>query len=174
MDVARIGVHRRRYCKANAARSQEVCENGLGLAQSHEQSRRSGVRRLVLLDRATSQQLPSLFGELEKCQKSLEGYLEQKRKKFPRFCFVSNPLLLLILFRGSDPAAVQQYYEKIFDSIVHVVHERPMSATADTKSSSAAATAANPSAKRNIVEIKSLVRWWATMKKRFRWYNPCS
>ncbi|TYZ58790.1 hypothetical protein PybrP1_001566 [[Pythium] brassicae (nom. inval.)] len=67
--------------------------------------------------------LPILFGELEKCQKSLEGYLEQKRKKFPRFYFVSNPLLLLILSRGSDPAAVQQYYEKIFDSIDEVVHE---------------------------------------------------
>lgn len=67
--------------------------------------------------------LPILFGELEKCQKSLEGYLEQKRKKFPRFYFVSNPLLLLILSRGSDPMAVQQYYEKIFDSIDQVVHE---------------------------------------------------
>ncbi|EEY63593.1 dynein heavy chain, outer arm [Phytophthora infestans T30-4] len=98
--------------------------------------------------------LPSLFGELEKCQKSLEGYLEQKRKKFPRFYFVSNPLLLLILSRGSDPAAVQQYYEKIFDSISHVVHERPMSA-AESKASSTTAT--NPIAKRKIVEIKSLV-----------------
>ncbi|KAG2951559.1 Dynein gamma chain, flagellar outer arm [Phytophthora cactorum] len=97
--------------------------------------------------------LPSLFGELEKCQKSLEGYLEQKRKKFPRFYFVSNPLLLLILSRGSDPAAVQQYYEKIFDSISQVVHERPISAP-ESKVSPAAA---NPSSKRKIVEIKSLV-----------------
>ncbi|KAI9980320.1 hypothetical protein PInf_026449 [Phytophthora infestans] len=98
--------------------------------------------------------LPSLFGELEKCQKSLEGYLEQKRKKFPRFYYVSNPLLLLILSRGSDPSAVQQYYEKIFDSISHVMHERPMSA-AESKASSTTAT--NPTAKRKIVEIKSLV-----------------
>lgn len=67
--------------------------------------------------------LPILYGELEKCQKSLEGYLEQKRKRFPRFYFVSNPLLLLILSRGSDPTAVQQYYEKIFDSVDQVVHD---------------------------------------------------
>jgi len=105
MDVARIGVHRRRYCKANAARSQEVCENGLGLAQSHEQSRRSGVRRLVLLDRATSQQLPSLFGELEKCQKSLEGYLEQKRKSSR--AFASFPTRCCCSFCFEDPTQQQ-------------------------------------------------------------------
>ena len=67
--------------------------------------------------------LPVMYSELEKCQKSLEGYLEQKRNKFPRFYFVSNPVLLQILSQGSDPQAVQQYYEKIFDSISHVVHD---------------------------------------------------
>lgn len=66
--------------------------------------------------------LPVMFEELEKCQKSLEGYLEQKRNKFPRFYFVSNPVLLQILSQGSDPLAVQQYYEKIFDSISYVDH----------------------------------------------------
>ncbi len=68
--------------------------------------------------------LPILYGELEKCQKSLEGYLEQKRNKFPRFYFVSNPVLLQILSQGSDPLAMQAFYEKIFDSISRVVHNK--------------------------------------------------
>ena len=68
--------------------------------------------------------LPALYSELEKCQKSLEGYLEQKRGKFPRFYFVSNPVLLLILSQGSDPQQMQPYYEKVFDSIDRVSHSR--------------------------------------------------
>lgn len=68
--------------------------------------------------------LKPMFSELESCQKSLEGYLEQKRNKFPRFYFVSNPVLLQILSQGSDPLAVQQYYEKIFDSISSVEHDK--------------------------------------------------
>ena len=68
--------------------------------------------------------LPALYGELEKCQKSLEGYLEQKRGKFPRFYFVSNPVLLLILSQGSDPMQMQPYYEKVFDSIDRVTHNK--------------------------------------------------
>jgi dynein heavy chain len=66
--------------------------------------------------------LPVMYNELEKCQKSLEGYLEQKQKRFPRFYFVSNPKLLLILSQGSDPLSMNQYYENVFDSIFQVVH----------------------------------------------------
>ena len=50
--------------------------------------------------------LPPMFSELEKCQKNLEGYLEQKRNKFPRFYFVSNPVLLQVLSQGTCLAAV--------------------------------------------------------------------
>jgi dynein heavy chain len=81
--------------------------------------------------------LPIIYGELERCQKSLEGYLEQKRGKFPRFYFVSNPVLLQILSQGSDPQAVQKYYEKIFDAVDKVVHDKKE--------------------KKNILQLKSIV-----------------
>ncbi|CAE7940747.1 DNAH5 [Symbiodinium sp. KB8] len=67
--------------------------------------------------------LPMLFNELERCQKSLEGYLEAKRRRFPRFYFLSNPVLLQILSQGSNPLSIQPYYEKIFDAIDKVVHD---------------------------------------------------
>lgn len=68
--------------------------------------------------------LPVMYSELEKCQKSLEGYLEQKRNKFPRFYFVSNPGLLIILSQGSDPLSMNEHYEKVFDAISYVEHKK--------------------------------------------------
>jgi len=67
--------------------------------------------------------LPTMYGELEKCQKSLEGYLEQKQNAFPRFYFVSNAKLLIILSQGSDPLAMNEYYENVFDAIQYVEHD---------------------------------------------------
>ena len=48
--------------------------------------------------------LPSMFTDLEKSQKALDGYLDAKRGKFPRFYFLSN---LLILAQDLDREQVQ-------------------------------------------------------------------
>ena len=58
------------------------------------------------------------------CQKALDGYLEQKRSMFPRFYFVSNPVLLQMLSQGSDPKMIQPFYQTVFDAIDHVVHDQ--------------------------------------------------
>lgn len=58
--------------------------------------------------------LPMMFADLESCQKALDGYLEAKRNRFPRFYFVSNPALLVILSQGSDKDAVQACFAKVF------------------------------------------------------------
>jgi dynein heavy chain len=70
------------------------------------------------------QLLPTLSDGLESCQKSLESYLEGKRNKFPRFYFTSDPVLLKILSQGSDPEAIQDDFEKLFDSISRVQFDK--------------------------------------------------
>uniref|UniRef100_A0A8D2N9M5 Dynein-1, subspecies f n=1 Tax=Zonotrichia albicollis TaxID=44394 RepID=A0A8D2N9M5_ZONAL len=53
---------------------------------------------------------------LEKCQKSLNEYLDSKRNAFPRFFFISDDELLSIL--GSSSAlCVQEHMIKMFDNV---------------------------------------------------------
>ena len=56
--------------------------------------------------------MQSLVNGLEKCQKSLNDYLDSKRNAFPRFFFISDDELLSIL--GShDPTCVQEHMIKV-------------------------------------------------------------
>ncbi|CAM9556184.1 unnamed protein product [Bubo scandiacus] len=53
---------------------------------------------------------------LEKCQKSLNNYLDSKRNAFPRFFFISDEELLSIL-GSSNPLCVQEHMIKMYDNI---------------------------------------------------------
>ncbi|MBZ3878788.1 Dynein heavy chain 10, axonemal [Sciurus carolinensis] len=66
---------------------------------------------------------PNRLGELEhisegleRCQKSLNDYLDSKRNAFPRFFFISDDELLSIL-GNSDPLCVQEHMIKMYDNI---------------------------------------------------------
>lgn len=68
-------------------------------------------------------QLGVLQEGLTFCQQRLENYLETKRSIFARFYFVSGDDLLQILSVGSDPHAVQDDFEKLFDAINRVAFD---------------------------------------------------
>ena len=56
--------------------------------------------------------LQNISEGLEKCQKSLNDYLDSKRNAFPRFFFISDDELLSIL-GSSDPLCVQEHMIKV-------------------------------------------------------------
>ncbi len=61
--------------------------------------------------------LKEFFADIELCEKSLNDYLEQKKKMFPRFYFVSNQALLDILSNGNNPEKVGAYLGDCFDGL---------------------------------------------------------
>lgn len=61
--------------------------------------------------------LKEFLNEIEMCEKALNEYLEQKKKVFPRFYFVSNQALLDILSNGNNPEKVNEYIGDCFDGM---------------------------------------------------------
>eukprot|EP00966_Prymnesium_polylepis_P285794 6601981-Prymnesium_polylepis.1 len=61
---------------------------------------------------------------LELCNRSLSEYLETKRKKFPRFYFISSGDLVDVLSKGKYPPAVQEHFSKFTDNIAGIVWEK--------------------------------------------------
>uniref|UniRef100_K7FM63 Dynein axonemal heavy chain 10 n=1 Tax=Pelodiscus sinensis TaxID=13735 RepID=K7FM63_PELSI len=66
--------------------------------------------------------LQQISDGLEKCQKSLNDYLDSKRNAFPRFFFISDDELLSIL-GSSDPLCVQEHMIKMYDNIASLRFE---------------------------------------------------
>mmetsp|Transcript_33538 Transcript_33538/g.94262 ORF Transcript_33538/g.94262 Transcript_33538/m.94262 type:complete len:269 (-) Transcript_33538:4-810(-) len=54
---------------------------------------------------------------IDTCEKSLNEYLEQKKKIFPRFYFVANQALLDILSNGNRPLKVAEYLGDMYEGV---------------------------------------------------------
>ena len=70
--------------------------------------------------------LKGMTKNLELCQKSLNEYLDMKKKIFPRFYFVSNVALLDILSNGNNPPRIMPYLGDCYDSIANLTFEEQM------------------------------------------------
>uniref|UniRef100_A0A7N8XJR9 Dynein axonemal heavy chain 10 n=1 Tax=Mastacembelus armatus TaxID=205130 RepID=A0A7N8XJR9_9TELE len=89
--------------------------------------------------------LQALSDGLEKCQKSLNDYLDSKRNAFPRFFFISDDELLSIL-GSSDPSCVQEHMIKMYDNIA--------SLRFDVESNGQTVAGAMVSAEGEVMELK--------------------
>lgn len=61
-------------------------------------------------------EMQGLNAGLDKCQKSLDEYLETKKNVFPRFYFISTEELLSIL-GSNECSSVQEHMIKMFDNV---------------------------------------------------------
>lgn len=62
---------------------------------------------------------------IKKCEKALNDYLEQKKKSFPRFYFLSNQSLLTILSNGQNAPKVCEYLGDCFDGLKTMIFDPP-------------------------------------------------
>ncbi len=61
--------------------------------------------------------LSNTLERLERCQRSLNDFLEEKRSSFPRFYFIGDDDLLQILGQATRPAVIQAHLKKLFAGI---------------------------------------------------------
>ncbi|CAK8696967.1 unnamed protein product [Clavelina lepadiformis] len=74
-------------------------------------------------------QLSTMLDQLQRCQRSLNEYLEEKRDAFPRFYFIGDDDLLEILGQSTNPLVIQSHLKKLFAGIHSVIFESSESST---------------------------------------------
>ena len=96
-------------------------------AEFKELERRAFAESPLVVHRCTetglSTGLTRLLSDLSKCQKSLNEYLDTKKKIFPRFYFMSNVALLDILSNGNTPKKIMPYLADCYDAICDLEFE---------------------------------------------------
>lgn len=81
--------------------------------------------RLILWMRpALKSQLPTILDELQRCQKALNDFIEQKRLAFPRFYFIGDEDLLELLGQSTKANVLQAHLKKLFSGVHSVEFSR--------------------------------------------------
>ncbi|XP_072706738.1 cytoplasmic dynein 2 heavy chain 1 isoform X3 [Ciconia boyciana] len=68
---------------------------------------RTGIRNTLI----------TILDQLQRCQRSLNEFLEEKRSAFPRFYFIGDDDLLEILGQSMNPLVIQAHLKKLFAGI---------------------------------------------------------
>eukprot|EP00736_Rhodelphis_marinus_P001173 Rmarinus@m.17616 len=69
------------------------------------------------------EKLQGLLSDLDRFQKALSDYLEEKRAVLPRFYFIGDDDLLEILGQSKDPTVIQSHLKKLFAGIHRVLFD---------------------------------------------------
>ncbi|XP_023565248.1 cytoplasmic dynein 2 heavy chain 1 [Octodon degus] len=70
--------------------------------------------------------LLTILDQLQRCQKSLNEFLEEKRSAFPRFYFIGDDDLLEILGQSTNPSVIQSHLKKLFAGINSVCFDEEL------------------------------------------------
>ncbi|KAF1331188.1 Dynein heavy chain, partial [Globisporangium splendens] len=66
------------------------------------------------------ERLNTMVDQLERCQKALADFLEEKRSRMPRFYFIGDEDLLEILGQSQNPAVLQNHLKKLYQGVHRV------------------------------------------------------
>ncbi|XP_025753905.1 cytoplasmic dynein 2 heavy chain 1 isoform X2 [Oreochromis niloticus] len=108
-------------------------------------SSRAGIRNSLV----------TILDQLQRCQKSLNEFLEEKRSAFPRFYFIGDDDLLEILGQATNPSVIQSHLKKLFAGIHSVVFDEQCQHIVAMCSLEGEIVPL-----RNVVRISSLVEVW--------------
>ena len=77
-------------------------------------SRDSRIAALIANNPSLGRTLEQLVDQLNRCQRALNEFLEEKRSAFPRFYFLGDDDLLEIVGQSTNPAVIQSHLKKLF------------------------------------------------------------
>ena len=72
--------------------------------------------------------------QLERCQKALNEFLEEKRSKFARFYFIGDEDLLEIIGQSKNPRVIESHLKKLFAGVYNVIFNDETTAIVAMKS----------------------------------------